>query len=134
MVDDNQRGMCARRSVLDEMGYTVTISTDARKVLEDHPTMDFDLVITDFKMKCMPGVDFITAVRLVKLAMPVVLLSGVVEALGLTEANTGADVVIQKSANEVPQLMRAVNRLLRRTMKKPMAKQTKARAKKASSQ
>ena len=134
MVDDNQRGMSARRSVLDEMGYTVTISTDARKVLEENPALDFDLVITDFKMKCMPGVDFITAVRSVKPAMPVVLLSGVVEALGLTEANTGADVVIQKSANEVPQLMRAVTRLLRRTMKKPMAKQTKARAKKANTQ
>ena len=134
MVDDNQRGMSARRSVLDEQGYVVTISTDARKMLEEHATMEFDLVITDFKMKAMPGIDFIAAVRLVKPAMPIVLLSGVVEALGLTETNTGADVVIQKSANEVPHLTRAVGRLLRRTIRKPVGKQSKARAKRAGAQ
>ena len=134
MVDDNPKGMSARRSVFDEIGYAVTMSTNACQLLEEYPEMEFDLVITDYKMKSMAGVEFINAVRLVKPAMPIVLLSGVVEALGLTEANTGADVVIQKSANEVPHLTRAVNRLLRRTMKKPVAKQTKARAKRASSQ
>jgi len=34
--------------------------------------------------------------------------------LGLTESNTGADAVIQKSAHEVSHLLRAVSRLLRR--------------------
>jgi hypothetical protein len=34
--------------------------------------------------------------------------------MGLNEDNTGADVVIQKSANEVAHLVRSVNRLLRR--------------------
>ena len=46
----------------------------------------------------------------------------------MNEASTGADVVIQKSANEVSHLVRAVNRLLRRKSpaKKPAASQTAA--------
>jgi hypothetical protein len=49
-----------------------------------------------------------------------VLVSGFVDALGLNEATTGADGVIQKSANEVTHLVRAVNRLMRRKpAKKP---------------
>jgi len=43
-----------------------------------------------------------------------VLVSGFVDTLGMNEASTGADAVIQKSANEVTHLVRAVSRLLRR--------------------
>jgi hypothetical protein len=50
-----------------------------------------------------------------------VLLSGFVDALGLNEQTTGAEAVIQKSANEVPHLVRAVARLLK---KKPAARKT----------
>jgi hypothetical protein len=52
--------------------------------------------------------------------VPVILISEFVDALGLNEENTGADAVIQKSANEVSHLIRAVGRLLRRKpAKKP---------------
>ena len=59
------------------------------------------------------------------------LLSGFTEALGLAEASTGADVVLQKSANEVSHLVRAVNRLLRRKTpaKKPPAAQSALKTK-----
>jgi hypothetical protein len=63
-------------------------------------------------------------------ALPIVLLSGFSEALGLAEASTGADVVLQKSANEVTHLIRAVNRLLRRKVtKKPPSSQGALKAK-----
>ena len=58
--------------------------------------------------------------------IPIVLISGFVDTLGMNEANSGADAVIQKSANEVTHLVRAVNRLLRRKpAKKPMAGDTR---------
>jgi hypothetical protein len=47
-----------------------------------------------------------------------------VDALGLDEKNTGADIVIMKSANEVTHMVRAVKSLLRRIPKKPAAPQT----------
>jgi hypothetical protein len=53
--------------------------------------------------------------------------SGFTDTLGLDEASTGADIVLQKSNNEVPQLIRAVNRLLRKQqtpLKKSAASQS----------
>jgi hypothetical protein len=57
-----------------------------------------------------------------------------VDALGLSEDNTGADVVIQKSANEVSHLVRAVARLLRKKpVKKPAGSEGVVARKKKSS-
>ena len=131
MVDDNKNGLSARRSVLAEMGYEVVTATSPTSALEKFPELNFELVITDHRLPKVDGVAFIQSIRDAKAVMPVILLSGHVEALGLTEANTGADVVIQKSTNEVPHLTRSVTRLLRRTMKKPPVAQVKARAKAA---
>ena len=44
----------------------------------------------------------------------IILLSGFVEPLGLTEENTGADAVIAKSVNEPAHLVRSVKRLMNR--------------------
>jgi CheY-like chemotaxis protein len=56
----------------------------------------------------------------------IILLSGVVEPLGLTEENTGADAVIAKTANEPAHLMRWVKRLLNRTAPRKPARSQKA--------
>jgi hypothetical protein len=54
----------------------------------------------------------------------VILLSGFIEPLGLTEENTGADAVIPKSSNEPVHLLRWVKRLINRTtQRKPPASQ-----------
>jgi hypothetical protein len=63
----------------------------------------------------------------------VILISGFTDTLGLDEASTGADVVLQKSNNEVGQLIRAVNRLLRKQHllpKKPTGSQPSSKAEK----
>ena len=77
-------------------------------------------MVTDYKLPGKTGVDLIAGIRAVAPETRIVLISGFVDALGLTELSTGADAVLTKSANEVSQLIRAVNRLLRRTVaKKP---------------
>ena len=53
----------------------------------------------------------------------VILLSGFVEPLGLTEQNTGADAVITKSSNEPAHLVRSVKRLVNRPLRKPPSSQ-----------
>jgi len=76
-------------------------------------------VVTDYKMPRMDGLELIVRLREEDPDISIVLVSGFVDTLGMNEASTGADAVIQKSANEVTHLVRAVSRLLRR---KPVKK------------
>lgn len=132
LVDDNKLGLLARKAVLEEQGHSVTIAREGAEALEQFARGKFDLLITDYKMPRMNGLELIRKVRELHSGVPIILISGYAEALGLTEAGTGADVVIAKSAHEVQQLVRSVNRLLRRPApKKPvgsLASKAKTRA------
>ena len=126
LLDDNSLGLSARRSVLEELGHQVMTSGAPLEALELCGKQRFDVVVTDYKMPKMNGVEFITRLRKQHPAMSVILISGFTDTLGLNEANTGADVVIQKSSHEVSHLVRSVNRLLRKgqqPVKKPAASQ-----------
>lgn len=121
LVDDNCLGLAARRRVLEELGHEVFTSGNPAEALELCGKQLFDVVVTDYKMPAMNGVELIGSLKKLHPATSVILISGFAEALGLDEASTGADIVLQKSANEVSQLVRAVARLVRnhRTPKKP---------------
>lgn len=124
LVDDNKLGLVARKSVLEELGHRITTAVEGQEALELFSRGAFDLVITDYKMPKMNGLELIQRIRGLAAGAPIILVSGYAEALGMTEANTGADAVISKNANEVTHLVRSVNRLLRRaTPKKPPAAQ-----------
>lgn len=121
LVDDNRLGLIARKAVLQELGYRIATASEGQEALERFGRDAFDLVITDYKMPRMNGLELIANIRKSAADVPIILISGYAEALGMTEENTGASVVIAKCANEVPHLVRSVNRLLRRTTpKKPM--------------
>jgi len=133
LVDDNRLGLVARKSVLEELGHRITTAQEGAEALEQFQREHFDLVVTDYKMPRMNGVELIKKIRALDATVPVILISGYTDALGLTEATTGADAVVPKSANEVPHLVRSVNRLLRRRpAKKPVAsRQLAAKARRA---
>jgi CheY-like chemotaxis protein len=123
IVDDNKLGLLARKSVLVELGHRIVTCTEPSEALVLCSTQQFDLIVTDYKMPVMNGAEFITELRARSFTAPVILLSGFSDTLGLNQENTGADAVIQKSANEVSHLIRAVNRLLRGPSKKPPSSQ-----------
>lgn len=125
LVDDNRSGLAARKAILAELGHTVDCADNATSGLELFERNAYDLVVTDFRMPDMNGVEFIAEIRRRRPHVPIVLLSGFVEALGLNEKNTGADTVIMKSAREVQHLTSAVNRLLK-AARKPPASETSA--------
>ena len=112
LVDDNSHGLIARKTVLEELGYAVTSTLDPVEALDLLAAKKFDVLVTDYKMPQMTGVELIVKVRERIADMRIILLSGFVEALGLDEGNTGADVVISKSARELTSLTRALERLL----------------------
>lgn len=129
LVDDNKNGLSARKSVLDELGHKTNAASSGAEALELYANHKFDLVITDYKMPRMNGIELIGQLREQTPDVPIILISGFVDALGLSEASTGADVVIQKSANEVSHLVRSVGRLLRAERKKPGSQGPKAKRK-----
>lgn len=124
LVDDNCLGTAARCKVLQELGHQVLTSSTAAEALELCGKHSFDIVVTDYKMPKMNGIELIARLRKLHPATAVILISGFTDTLGLDEAGTGADVVLQKSNNEVSQLVRAVNRLMRKQPpKKPTGSQ-----------
>lgn len=126
LVDNNTNGLKARKAVLEEHGYEITIA-DGEHALEQFSQQEFDLVITGRRMARADGLELICGLRKAAPHVPIILISGYANTLGLTEANTGADAVIQKCANEVTHLVRTVARLLRpKPTRKPPASATPA--------
>jgi len=89
LVDDNPHGLVARRTVLQELGYVIHTGACGAEALDLLGRHKVDLVITDFRMPNMDGVELITRIRQLRGNLPIILLSGFVEPLGLTEQSTG---------------------------------------------
>ncbi len=121
LVDDNKGGLMARKAVLEEIGYLTDCALSGKEALSLFGEHLFDLVVTDYRMPDMDGAELIAQLRQRRTEIPVVLISGFVDALGLDERNTGANMVIMKSANEVAHLVRAVTRLLKSPRKPPIS-------------
>ena len=135
LVDDNRDGLVVRRSLLEELGYRVEISANAEDALKLLAATSFDVVVTDYKMPRMNGDELIARIRKVDPNARVILLSGFVDPMSLTEENTGADSVIAKNSREPANLTRAVKRLVNRPpLRKPpgMQKGTRASSRSAS--
>jgi CheY-like chemotaxis protein len=133
LVDDNTHGLSARKTVLEELGHRIVTAASGAEALEQFSNHKFDLVVTDYKMPRMDGIELIVRLRKQVPDLPIILISGYVDSMGFSEENTKADVVIQKSANEVSHLVRSVSRLLRRKpAKKPMGSEPPPKAKRKS--
>ena len=131
LIDDNKLGMTARKAVLEELGYEISTAASGPEGLKRLAEHSFALVVTDYKMPRMNGVQLIEQIRKTNPDLPVVLLTGFADALGLDEKTTGADVVIQKSANEVTHMLRAVRRLLRPRKSASSERRSGSRSKRA---
>ncbi|MFN0165163.1 MAG: response regulator [Bryobacteraceae bacterium] len=133
LVDDNRHGSIARKMVLQEHGYRVVLSDSGDDALKALSNDRFDLVVTDFRMPRMNGGELIRRIREQSLTLPIILLSGYVDSIGLDEKQTGANVVLSKGANEVTHLLRAVSRLLNQgsRRKPPSTQRPPARAAKS---
>jgi CheY-like chemotaxis protein len=114
LVDGNTAGLAARKTVLSERGHIVLTAANATEALEQLATAPFDLIVADHKPPRMDGLALLRKVQASAAPVPVIILSGLVQALGLTEQSTGAAAVIQKSSEEVTQLVRAADRILKR--------------------
>jgi CheY-like chemotaxis protein len=124
LINRSRDGLLVRSSVLKDLGCRVTPAQTGEEGLKLFEASTFDAVVLDYHMPRTNGVELIERLRKVRAQSPVILISGQVDALNLTPENTGADVVIAKSAVEAAQLARAIKRLLnRQPARKPPASQ-----------
>lgn len=125
LVDSNRNGLAARKRILELEGYQVTgfrTNEAALEALALPGTESFHLVITSHEPKSHDGLSLVMHLEQRVTRMPVILISSIADSTGLTPRNTGADAVIQKSANEVAVLTRTVKQLLKpRAVRKKVA-------------
>jgi CheY-like chemotaxis protein len=124
LVDDNVRGLSARRMILGDHGYDVETARSGEEAWEIFQSNHFDIVVTDLRMSGIDGMELIRRIRASQLPARVILLSGFASCLGLTVKSTGADEVITKGNQEVPELLRTVERLSLRPRKRRAASET----------
>src|SRR5260370_41147790 len=93
LVDDNPDGVVARRSVLEELGYNVVSASSGYDALQTIEQQKFDLVITDYKMSPINGLEFIATLRQRGFRIPIILVSGFAESLGVRHGVSDRDVV-----------------------------------------
>ena len=126
LVDSHRAGLRARCMVLAEEGHDPTGVSSPEEALQLLAAEKFGVIVTEYKLTGITAADFIARLREVAPGTPVILLSGYVDALGLSERSTGADAVLMKSASEPNQLTHTVSRMLR--MKPAVARARKPAA------
>jgi CheY-like chemotaxis protein len=132
LVDDNVRGLTARKLILAEQGYAVETALSGEEAWEIFQRDQFDVVVTDLRMGGIDGIELIRRIRAVDAPARIILLSGFVDCLGLTSQSTGADELINKSNKEIPELLRAVRKLSARPRRRKAATQRGPQAHEAS--
>jgi len=85
LVDDNKLGLIARKAVLEDAGHRITTALEGQEAFERFAREKFELVITDYKMPRMNGLELIRRIRERSETVPIILISGYAEALGMTK-------------------------------------------------
>ena len=113
-IDDDEAQVFLIKRLLERWGYCVSAYLEQREALdallagEQH----IDLVVTDFNMPGMSGMDVARAIRDARPDLPVIVVSGyVTDALRAQAAAVGVRELISKS-HEVEELRDAVQRLV----------------------
>src|SRR5215469_14826275 len=131
LIDDCRNGLLIRTALLEDMGCQVKIACSGEEGLRIFERERFDVVVTDYRMPGISGLEVIGKIREKDPSARIILLSAVAEPLGLNEENTGADAVLAKSFSEASLLPRTVRRLLNRPVRKPLRAQRRTAPKNA---
>ena len=96
LVDDDARVRDMLRDVMATFGYDVDVAGDGRTGVEKFREQSVDVIVTDFMMPGITGLDLAAQVRLVDPAMPIILLTGLATLAVLEEARRLRVTVLSK--------------------------------------
>lgn len=115
LIDDNPVQAATRQTILKRAGYFVIAALNSERALEQFRNSEFpsavDLVITDHIMPGMSGADFVRKLREFDPHIPVLVISGMVEA---EEEYAGMDVVFRLKPLLPGNLLSTIQGLLQR--------------------
>jgi DNA-binding NtrC family response regulator len=76
LVDDELDSQIIFREMLSDLGYNVTVKSDGTSALQTiHEEGKIDLIITDYQMPDLSGLEFIRRVRKVHPAVPIIMIT-----------------------------------------------------------
>ena len=96
LVDDDVRVRDMLRDVMATFGYDVDVAGDGRTGVEKFREQRIDVIVTDFMMPGITGLDLAAQVRVVDPAMPIILLTGLATLAVLEEARRLRVTVLSK--------------------------------------
>src|SRR5713101_3110268 len=76
LIEDEMSIARALERVLKVEGYDVAVAGDARQGLEEARTGDFQVVVTDWKMPELSGMEIIKSLHDTRPQLPVILMTG----------------------------------------------------------
>ncbi len=98
-VDDEEHYVAAMKPALESLGYTVAACTDGREALtrfRERP-IQFDVVVTDFNMPGMNGLELARRIKMTRPCLPIVLITGYTGWEEIPDAaRLGIEAVLQK--------------------------------------
>jgi CheY-like chemotaxis protein len=107
-VDDNQTALHVRQLVLESAGYTVLVASDSAAAMEIFSSSVVDIVVSDHFLRDGTGIELATAMKKLKPDVPIVIISGLVDA---PEGMEHADLFISKT-DAPPQMLQKISELL----------------------
>ncbi len=112
MVDDEQMLLQLNAQILGHLGYQVTPASDGLHALEIFRARSdqFDLLITDYTMPEMTGIDLVKEIRWIRPDIPAILCSGFTEKLTANTAmELGVELIMKPfSVKDLAQVVRKV--------------------------
>ncbi len=76
VVDDDENTLALFESVLSKEGYAVVCTASGEEALRLLAGQEFDLMISDWKLPCMDGIELLRRVKTVQPTLPYILMTG----------------------------------------------------------
>src|ERR1035441_6868573 len=109
-IDDNQTALHLRKLVFESAVYTVLVASDSAAAMVLFSLSAVDMVVSDHFLQDCTGIELATAMKKLKPEVPIVIISGLVDA---PEGMEHADLFICKG-DSPPEILQKISELLNR--------------------